>query len=164
MGKSKFLAQKSLTALQSFILYVLSVQMKAEQAVVLAAHQHCVLCLVSGAIYRWRFGFLTEATIYLEGGKALPRLLLAFIRPYVKTEGYLQEGSLFPHHQVANLSQEYEVKERRSEECGETTQQPPHSPVSPPVLLHVHIDDRAFKPSLYLQRPNVFANFLQNRR
>ena len=110
MGKSKFLAQKSLTALQSFI-YVLSVQMKAEQAVVLAAHQHCVLCLVSGAIYRWRFGFLTEATIYLEGGKALPRLLLAFIRPYVKTEGYLQEGSLFPHHQVANLSQEYEVKE-----------------------------------------------------
>lgn len=40
-----------------------------------------------------------------EGGKALPRLLLALIGPYVKAEGYLQEGEKAPPapHAIANL-------------------------------------------------------------
>lgn len=48
------------------------------------------------------FGYAEKAVAFFStltrGGKALSRLLVALIGPYVKAEGYLQEGEKAPPH------------------------------------------------------------------
>lgn len=46
------------------------------------------------------FGYPEKAVAFLArwGGKALPRLLVALIGPYVKAEGYSPEGEKAPPH------------------------------------------------------------------
>ena len=54
-----------------------------------------VIQVKNHSVWPWHF---FSRYLGKERGKALPRLLLALIGPYVKAEGYLQEGRRLPHH------------------------------------------------------------------